>query len=64
MQNIQKKYNLPMNELNKLIKELSIPNYEKYTDNFKIYYNQITKSKYILLEKCKSSDYYYALKFD
>ena len=64
VQNIQNKYNLPEKKLNKLIKELSIPNYPSYTAKFKIYYNQQTKSKYILLEESKSSDYYYALKFD
>tara|TARA_B100000401_G_C52798614_1_gene717278 strand:+ start:1936 stop:2166 length:231 start_codon:yes stop_codon:yes gene_type:complete len=64
VQNIQNKYNLPEKELNKLIKKLSIPNYQSYTAKFKIYYNQKTKSKYILLGKSKSSDYYYALKFD
>ena len=64
MQNIQNKYNLPKKELNKLVKKIIIPNYDSYTAEFKIYYNQKTKSKYILLEESISSDYYYALKFD
>lgn len=64
VQNIQNKYDLPEKELNKLIKKLTIPNYSSYTAKFKIYYNQQTKSKYILLDESKSSDYYYALKFD
>ena len=64
IQNIQDKYKLPKKELNKLINKLSIPLYSSYTDNFKIYYNYKNASKYILLHECKSSDYYYALKFD
>ena len=64
VQNIQNKYDFPEKELNKLIKKLTIPKYPSYTAKFKIYYNQQTKSKYILLEESKSSDYYYALKFD
>ena len=64
IQNIQDKYKLPKNELHKLISKLSIPTYSSYTDKFKIYYNHKNASKYILLHECKSSDYYYALKFD